>query len=125
MFLRRRRAVKLLSSERELKFAGYSDGSLDRASAYVAVIVTSIEGIVAVVVSADGFARIWVSPLQPANFFPGSGGSAVTVTVAPVSYPLLPLPSFTVRVGDPAAVACVPGSGSSAHQLCTRLPDQF
>ena len=31
------------------------------------MIVTSLETMVAVVVDADGFARIWVSPLQPAN----------------------------------------------------------
>src|ERR1700752_3865511 len=69
--------------------------------------VTSIEGIVAVVVSADGFARIWVSPVQPANSFPGAGGLAVTVTAAPRSYGPLPLPSLTVRVGAPAALVCV------------------
>ena len=45
----------------------------------VAVIVTSIEVIVAVVVESSGLARISVSPIQRENFFPGGGGSAVTL----------------------------------------------
>jgi hypothetical protein len=77
---------------------------LDWASAYAAVIVTSLETMVAVVVSPDGFARIWVSPLQPTNSFPGGGGSAVTVTIVPAAYSPPPLPSLIVRMGA-AAVA--------------------
>ena len=41
--------------------------------------LTSLEVIVAVVVECTGFARISVSPIQPQNFFPGGGGSAVTL----------------------------------------------
>jgi len=71
------------------------------------VIVTSIEGIVAVVVGSDGFARIWVSPLQPAKSYSGGGASAVTVTTVPAAFCPLPLPSLTVRVGVPGASASV------------------
>jgi hypothetical protein len=71
------------------------------------LIVTSIEVMVAVVVASDGFARIWVSPLQPTNSFSGGGGSAVTVRTVPATYPPLPLPSLIVRVGDPAALVSV------------------
>ena len=69
--------------------------------------MTSLETMVAVVVDADGFARIWISSLQPANSCPGGGESAVTVTDAPASYAPSPLPSFTVRVGPCAAVVAV------------------
>lgn len=56
---------------------------------------------VAVVVCSDGFARFWVSPLQPTHFFPGGDGCAVTVTTVTASYPPLQLPSLTVRVEAP------------------------
>ena len=39
-----------------------------------------------------------MSPLQPVNFCPGGGGSAVTVTCSPATCSPLPLPSLTVRV---------------------------
>ena len=46
------------SADNRRRGAAYSEGSLDKASVYVAVMVTSIEGIVAVVVRSNGFARI-------------------------------------------------------------------
>jgi hypothetical protein len=60
------------------------------------VIVTGINGIVAVVVDKDGFARIVTSPAQPTKYVPAGAASAVTVTSMPVSSPLA-VPLFTVN----------------------------
>jgi hypothetical protein len=60
------------------------------------VIVTGKNGIVAVVVDKDGFARIVTSPDQPTKCVPGGGASAVTVTSVPISSPLA-VPLFTVN----------------------------
>jgi hypothetical protein len=60
------------------------------------VIVTAIEGIVAVVVGKDGFARHTVSPDQPTKCVPTGAAAAVTVTRVPVSLPLA-VPLFTVN----------------------------
>jgi hypothetical protein len=62
----------------------------------VAVIVTAVEGIVAVVVGKDGFARITTSPVQPTKCVPAGAGAAVTVTSVPFSSPLA-VPLFTVN----------------------------
>jgi hypothetical protein len=60
------------------------------------VIVTAIEGIVAVVVGKDGFARITTSPDQPTKCVPTGAAAAVTVTTVPVSSPLA-VPLLTVN----------------------------
>ena len=60
------------------------------------MIVTGINGIVAVVVDKDGFARIATSPDQPTKCVPAGAAAAVTVTSVPVSSPLA-VPLFTVN----------------------------
>jgi hypothetical protein len=69
---------------------------------YVAVILTSIEGIVALVVAWKGSARIAVSPVQPANCWPAGGEPALTVTIVPVGYSPPPLPLWTLRICVPS-----------------------
>ena len=54
------------------------------------------DGIVAVVVGKDGFARISTSPDQPTKCVPAGAAAAVTVTSVPVSLPLA-VPLFTVN----------------------------
>jgi hypothetical protein len=61
------------------------------------VIVTAIEGIVAVVVGKDGFAKHTTpSPDQPTKCVPTGAAAAVTVTRVPVSLPLA-VPLLTVN----------------------------
>ena len=55
-----------------------------------------MNGIVAVVVGEDGFARIVTSPDQPTKCVPAGAAAAVTVTRVPVSSPLA-VPLFTVN----------------------------
>ena len=61
--------------------------------------------IVVVVVVSDGFARMG-APLQPEILFPAAADQ-LSVTIVPATYPRLPPPSLTIRVGDPAAVVYV------------------
>jgi hypothetical protein len=60
------------------------------------VIVTAMNGIVAVVFGEDGFAKIVMSPVQPIKCVPAGAGAAVTVTSVPFSSPLA-VPLFTVN----------------------------
>jgi hypothetical protein len=60
------------------------------------VIVTGINGIVAVVVGKNGFARISTLPDQRTKCVPAGAAAAVTVTSVPDSSPLA-VPLFTVN----------------------------
>jgi hypothetical protein len=64
---------------------------------YVAVIVTSIEGIVTVAMARCGLSRMAVSPLQPANLSPFGASPARTLTNVPAKCRPLALPWFTVN----------------------------
>jgi hypothetical protein len=50
---------------------------------YVAVIVAFAEGMITVVETAEGLARIPVSPVQPVNCWPPGGVFALTFTDVP------------------------------------------
>ena len=65
---------------------------------YVASMVTSVDGISAVVLALRTLLMISVLPIHISNTTPCGGLLALTFTTLPIGYTLLPLPLITVSL---------------------------